>query len=175
MDSSYYILAVVNKTTYEATVGRGCVTCYSYTSYGGGCYACSNNPGTGWCGIGNSQLMQVAGGPRPMFFWEVSYPQSLEDSYGDDGYELGAFYPYTSLNPLSWSQSDYYRYAVSSNVVITFYVSGVYGMDYLARTTTYQYGSYRLRFELIFDEGGLGYDSRKWDYSTVVFLMKKLG
>lgn len=79
------MLVVLNGTAFDATAGR------SYVTY-------SNSLGSGSCNINSQQLMQMADGPRLMFFWEISYPQHLEDGYGDDGYELGADYPYTSLS-----------------------------------------------------------------------------
>jgi len=169
-----YILVILNKTTFDTIVGKSAVTCYSYISWDGGCYRCSSNPWVGWCGVDTQQLVRNIGGPRPMFFWDIHYPQDLEYSIGDDGYELGSFYPRIVVMPSSWVSSDHYAYTApqSAPVTLAFYVSGLYQADYLARTTTYHYGYYRVSFDLIFDEGGLGGDARSWDYRAVVFLMK---
>ena len=170
VEPGYYLLVVLNRTTYEGSFGKGVATCTSYTSYGGGCVTCSTSPYVGYCSAGTSTILNVLGGPRPVFWWEVGYPQYLESSYGDDGYEEGAWYPYTSAP--SFSLSPNYAYTTGGAVTVAFYLSGVRVQDYLRQLSNYQDGSYRVAFKLVYDEGGPTYDSRVWDYRVVVFLMK---
>ena len=173
VEPGYYLLVVLNRTTYEGSFGKGVATCTSYTSYGGGCVTCSTSPYVGYCNVDTSTILNVLGGPRPVFWWEVGYPQYLESSYGDDGYEEGAWYPYTSAP--SFSVSHNYAYTTGGAVTVAFYLSGVRGRDYLRQLSNYQEGSYRVAFKLVYDEGGLGADAKVWDYRVVVFLMKPRG
>lgn len=169
-----YLVVVLNKTTFDMTVDRGCVTCASYIDYAGSCIMCSNSAGAGWCNINNQQLVSFSSGPRPAFFWVTKYRENLEFYYGDDGYELGSWYPYVEVVPprSSWRCSGAYCYAVGTQVVLGFYTKYIYEKDYLARADTHQYGYYRVSFDLILDEGGVGTDSRMWDYRVSVILLE---
>ena len=179
VDPRYSVLVVLNRTTYGALVGRGVATCTQYVSLGEQCFTCSTSPGYGVCPPTPSSVVSRLGGYRPVFWWSVLYPHSTEQYSGyDDGYEEGLWYPATYVSP-GFTESSSYAYTLGSRLNITYYKTSVYVKDYVrdyveqgTGAVTYKYGYYQLRFETIYDEGGLGADAKVWDYRVVVFLMK---
>ncbi|MCX8184869.1 MAG: hypothetical protein RMI56_00365 [Sulfolobales archaeon] len=168
------VLVVVNRTLLEHAISRRCASCVYYLSSAGlWCWRCSSDLTAGVCSV--SSPVPYLRGPGPVFVWDIFYEESYETYYNnDDGYALGAWYPYVELKPPldRWRTFGSYSYALGDSVVLSFYVAGTYSEDFLARASGYQYGYYRISFDLILDEGGLGGDSRTWDYSALVFLLK---
>jgi len=179
VEPGYYVLVILNRTTYENALARGLATCSFYhTTAVAGCVICST--GVALCNYPSSSqvVSTILGGYGPVFWWNIGRESRFEHLYGDDGYEEGAWYPRTSVSA-EFRIGTSYAYAYSASVVVDFRKSGLRPhesgyRDYLRRYSTYQDGYYRVRFELVFDEGGLGTDARAWDYRAVVFLMKRL-
>jgi len=179
VEPGYYVLVVMNRTTYESSFGRGIATCTFYHSAVPGCVKCSPTADTGFCNYpSGSQVVSLLGGYRPVFWWRIDRESYYEYLYGDDGFEEGAWYPQTSVSS-AFTVSGSYAFTLSESLVVGFRKSGLRPhesgyYDYLRRYSTYQDGYYRVRFKLIFDEGGLDSDAKVWDYRVLIFLMRKL-
>jgi len=179
VEPGYYVLVVMNRTTYENSFGRGIATCTFYHCTAmPGCVLCST--GRALCNYpSGSQVVSLLGGYRPVFWWDIRYDSHFEVHYQwDDGFEEGAWYPQTSVSS-AFTVSGSYAYTLTESLVVSFWKTGLRlhqfsYYDYLRRYSTYQDGYYRVRFKLVFDEGGLSSDAKVWDYGVLVFLMRKL-
>jgi len=179
VEPGYYVLVVMNRTTYENSFGRGIATCTFYHCTAmPGCVLCST--GRALCNYpSGSQVVSLLGGYRPVFWWDIRYDSHFEYYYQwDDGFEEGAWYPQTSVSS-AFTVSGSYAYTLAESLVVSFWKTGLRlhqfsYYDYLRRYSTYQDGYYRVRFKLVFDEGGLNSDAKVWDYGVLVFLMRKL-
>ncbi len=201
VDPGYYVLVVLNRTTYDVALGRYPATCTLERDELGRYYVVC---GDVWVGPSrrsyDTRPPSVVNlvGYRTMFWWEVGYNTTVELRRGDDGLEEGAWYGYLGYStPLRLTPSYAYTYVPQDRVYIQHRLEGLRVRDYLAHSVEgywylvidtlskintnlahsvegYKYGYYRVYFKLVYDEGGFSRDSKTWDYRVVVFLLRKL-
>jgi len=180
IDPGYYVLVVLNRTTYDVVLGRYPATCTLERDELGRNYVVC---GDVWVGPSRrsydtrpSSVVNLVG-YRTLFWWEVGYNTTVELRRGfDDGLEEGAWYGYVGHStPLRLTPSYAYTYIPQGCVYLQYRLEGLRVRDYLAHSAEgYKYGYYRAYFKLVYDEGGFSRDSKVWDYRVAVFLLRKL-